>query len=112
MKVSDLIRVGDFCSIVTDKFAADIGVKRGHLLYVAGHKALPESDTDPYTQRIKFFAHIVDHNGHIDASQLYLVDPVSIQKVGKGKQKKLMKIAVQDHPAPVPEVANEEKVSD
>lgn len=97
MDTSKLIRTGDFCTIVTDKFADDIGVKRGHILYIAGHKALPESDTDPYTQRVKFFAHTVDHEGHVDTSKLYLVDPVSIQKVTKGKQKALTKIAKKDH---------------
>lgn len=100
MKTSDLIHNGDFCSIVSDKFAGELGVKRGHSVYVAGNKALPESDSDPYTQRIKFFVHLVDHDGHIDTTKLYLMDPVSIQKVSKSKQKKLMKIAVQDHPAP------------
>ena len=94
---SKFINSGDFCEIVSDKFAEDTGVKRGHIVYVAGLKALPESEADPYTQRIKFFTHLVSHDGHIDASKLYLVDPKSLSKVSKSKQKKLLKVAVEDH---------------
>ncbi len=95
---SKFIINGDFCQIVSDKFAEETGVKRGHLFYVAGHKALPEDEADPYTQRIKFLGHLVDHDGHIDSSKLYLVDPRSLTKVSKSKQKKLLNIAVKDHP--------------
>lgn len=102
---SKLIIGGDFCQITSDKFAEDTGVKRGHLFYVAGHKALPENEADPYTQRIKFFGHLVSKDGHIDSSKLYLVDPRSIAKVSKGKQKKLLDIAVDDHD--VKEVTND-----
>lgn len=96
MDTSKLIFNGDYCQIVTDKFAQELGVKRGHLFYVAGHKALPEHEEDPYTQRIKFFGHLVSKDGHIDSSKLYLVDPKSLAKVSKSKQKKLKSIAVAD----------------
>lgn len=80
----------DFCEIVTDKMQEE-GVKRGQLVYVAGYKALPVSDTDPYNQRIKFFCNLVDKEGHVDP-HLYVIDPVTIQKVSKSKQKKLTKL--------------------
>ena len=97
MDTSKLIHTADFCQIVSDKFAEDTGVKRGHIVYVAGLKALPEDENDPYTQRIKFFVNLVSHDGHVDGSKLYLVDPRSIQKVGKLRQKKLLSIAKADH---------------
>ncbi len=96
MNTDNLIRSLDFCQIVSDKFAEEVGVKRGHIVYVAGHKALPITDEDPYTQRIKFFCHLVDKQGHVDTSKLYLIDPNSIQKVGKLKQKKLTEQAKKD----------------
>lgn len=97
MDTSKLIHPTDFCQIVSDKFAEDTGVKRGHIVYVAGLKALPEDDADPYTQRIKFFVNLVSRDGHVDGKQLYLVDPKSIQKVSKLKQKKLLAIAKADY---------------
>ncbi len=95
MNTDKLIRSLDFCQIVSDKFADEIGVKRNHVVYVAGLKALPVSDEDPYTQRIKFFCHLVKDD-HVDATKLYIVDPTSIQKVGKLKQKKLTQILSED----------------
>ncbi len=97
MDTSKLIRTGDFCEIVSDKFEEEAGVKRGHMVYVAGHKALPESENDPYTQRIKFFVNLVSIDGHVDGTKLYLLDPRSLLKVKAGKQKKLLKIAKSDH---------------
>jgi hypothetical protein len=99
MDTSNFIRTGDFCEIVSDKFTEQTGVKRGHIVYVAGHKALPEDESDPYTQRIKFFVNLVSNDGHVDGGQLYLVDPKSLLKVGKSKQKKLLKMAKTDHEA-------------
>lgn len=90
MNTFSFIRPLDFCEVVTDKLADD-GVKRGQLVYVAGLKALPVSDTDPYTQRIKFFCNLVDKWGHVD-NKLYIMDPISLQKVDKNKQKKFTKI--------------------
>lgn len=97
MDTSKLIRTGDFCEVVSDKFAEETGVKRGHIVYVAGHKALPENENDPYTQRIKFFVNLVSRDGHVDSNKLYLVDPRSILKVTKKKQEKLLSIAKADH---------------
>ena len=92
---SKFIRTGDFCKLVSDKFE-DNDVKRGHLLYVAGHKPLPISEEDPYTQRIKFFVHLVSKDGRIDTTKLYLMDANSMQKVGSRKKKQLLEIAKAD----------------
>lgn len=88
--IDDLIHAGNFCEIITDKFIHE-EVKRGHLVYVAGHKALPEDENDPYTQRIKFFCHLVDKYGHID-ERFFIMDPKSLQRVDKRKQKKFEKL--------------------
>lgn len=92
--VSNLIHNGDFCEIVTDKFLHE-NVKRGHLVYVVGHKALPTDETDPYTQRIKFLAHLVKDE-HVIAKEIYVIDPVSLAKVPERKQKRLVSIFIKD----------------
>jgi hypothetical protein len=91
---SKFIRNGDFCKIVTDKFE-EHGVKRNHLVYVAGHRALPITEEDPYTQRIKFTCHLVTNN-HVVWEHLYLMDANSVQKVSKSQQKKLTSILNED----------------
>ena len=88
MDVSRFIRTGDFCEIVTDKFT-DIGVKRGQHVYVAGHKALPISEEDPYTQRIKFLVHTMEGD-IVKVKDLYLMDANSLLKVDEGKQEYLL----------------------
>lgn len=80
------IMTGDFCEIVTDKFVEE-GIKRGHVVYVAGHKALPMSDEDPYTQRINFFVHIYNPHTYEMGKGLYLMDPKSILPFDEEKQK-------------------------
>ncbi len=83
------IKTGDFCKLVTDKFA-DIGVKRGHLVYVAGHKAFPISEEDPYTQRIKFFVNLYNPHTYDMGKELHLMDANSIQSVPEDEQKALL----------------------
>lgn len=88
------ITADDFCEIVVDTLAND-GLPRGQRVYVIGSRALPISEADPYTQRIKFFAHIVNtkaENGIVETvldPRMFLIDPNSLQKVGKKEQKKL-----------------------
>jgi hypothetical protein len=72
------IKNGDFCFLVTNKFAKTFGMNKGDKVYVAGHKALPISDSDPYTQRIKFFVHTYKDNKM--GQELLLVDPRSIKR--------------------------------
>jgi hypothetical protein len=81
----------DFCEVVTDKFEEQ-GVKRGHIVFVAGHRALPIAEEDPYTQRIKFFTHLFNqHTGEVNPD-LYLMDPLSILPVSDSLQEKYMAI--------------------
>jgi len=83
------IHNGDFCEVVSDKFV-EHGVKRGHLIYVAGHKALPISDEDPYTQRIKFFVHLYNPHEHTMGKELLLMDPNSLSRFDDEKIKALL----------------------
>jgi hypothetical protein len=74
------IRNGNFCEVVSDKFVEE-GIKRGHIVYVAGHKALPISEEDPYTQRIKFFVHLYNEHERTMSKDIYLMDPNSMLPV-------------------------------
>jgi hypothetical protein len=80
METGNLIRTGDFCKVVTDKLASQ-GVKRGHMIYVAGYKALPVDRADPYMQRINFLCNLYNHKTYEMGKELYLIDPVSIERV-------------------------------
>lgn len=92
MKNNKLIHDGDFCMIISDKFE-EHGVKVGHRVYVAGHRAIPEDERDPYTQRIKFFVYLVNKEKHVEFDKgLYLMDPKSLKRVNKGEQHKLQAI--------------------
>lgn len=84
-----LIRVGNFCEVVTDKFVEE-GIKRGHTVYVAGHKALPISEEDPYTQRIKFFVHLYNLHDFSMGKEIYLMDPNSILPFDEISQKNFL----------------------
>lgn len=78
----------DFCEVVVDNLAND-GLARGTRVYIVGSRALPISEADPYTQRVKFFAHIINPKTVELDPRMFLLDPNSIQKVGKNEQKKL-----------------------
>ena len=96
MKNRDLIHDGDFCSIISDKFVEE-GIKVGHRVWVAGHRAIPEDERDPYTQRIKFFVHLVGKDKHVEFGKgLFLMDPRSLRRVNKGEQHKLQVILEED----------------
>lgn len=89
MDIKNLIKTGDFCEITTDQFIHE-DVKRGQLVYVAGAKAFPITEEDPYTQRIKLYVHrLVDEV--VQTQNLYLMDPASVTKASKSRQKKLTK---------------------
>lgn len=81
----------DFCEIITDSLEKD-GLARGSRVYLIGSRALPISEEDPYTQRVKFFAHLLkDSKQMLFDERMFLLDPISIKKVGKNEQEKLTK---------------------
>ena len=91
-----LIKDGDFCEVVSDKFV-EHGTKRGHVVYVAGHKAIPENPEDLYTQRIKLLVHKMDRQGHVLPDEgVYIMDPSSLQKVKQSRQDIFRKILEED----------------
>lgn len=87
MAKDDFIRGGDFCEVVNQQLLNEFGLPQGQRVYIAGSKALPISKEDPYTQRVKFFSHLIV-NKLLDP-RLFLMDPNSLRKVGKKEQKKL-----------------------
>jgi hypothetical protein len=87
--VAKYITTGDLCEVVTDAFVKE-GVKRGHLVYVAGHKALPISEEDPYTQRIKFFIHTYNAIEKVMGKELYLMDANSLVPLDKRETDRLL----------------------
>lgn len=79
--MNKFIKDGNFVTINTNKFAKDFGVKKGSLAYIAGHRAFPISEQNPYTQRIKFFVSLLDENEHVVVRPIYLMDPKSLKLV-------------------------------
>lgn len=103
MKNRDLIHDNDFCMVTSDKFVEE-GVKVGQRVFVAGHRAIPEDERDPYTQRIKFFVYLLNKDKHVDfAKGLFLMDPKSLKRVNKGEQHKLLALLEADIEAATPE---------
>lgn len=89
MVIEGLIKDNDFCEIVVDHLNHD-GLHRGNIVYVAGHQALPISEEDPYTQRIKFFVHPYDHINKKMIRDLFPLDPKSIVRLNDERQKVLI----------------------
>lgn len=88
MKI-DLIKAEDFCEIITDNLEKD-GIKRGQRVMIVGSRALPVSEEDPYTQRVKFFANILTNAETMEFDpRLFLLDPRSVQKLKKREYDKL-----------------------
>lgn len=85
----------DFVEVVTDKFE-EHGVKRGHIVFVAAVKAFPESENDPYTQRIKMLVHLVKDDHVQYEGGLFIMDPHSLQQVSPLRQRNLTNILAQD----------------
>jgi hypothetical protein len=86
--VTNIIKYGDFVEVTTDRLNdADLYV--GNRLFVAGTKAIPEYEADPYILRMKLLVCKVNDEGHIINDKFLMVDPRNVQKVSKTQQKKL-----------------------
>lgn len=109
MKNNKLIHDGDFCMITSDKFE-EHGVKVGQRVWVAGHRAIPEDERDPYTQRIKFFVHLVKDK-HVQTDGIYIMDPKSLKRVNKGEQHKLQEVFNVDFSDPMLQEEYEDTLS-
>jgi hypothetical protein len=84
------IHNNDFCEITTDKILHE-NMKQGAIVFVVGHKALPISEDDPYTQRIKFFCHLFDNHTYTMSKELYPLDPSSLRKLDQSDQENFTK---------------------
>lgn len=83
----NFINVGDFCLITTTELLSD-KVETGDYVWVAGLKAIPISEEDPYTQRIVMLVHRLV-NDHIQSEQLYIIDPGALSKADNETKKRL-----------------------
>lgn len=86
--MENLIYPMTFVAINSDAFV-EHGVENGDIVFVAGTKAVPVSEADPYTQRVKMFVHILDGEKIDTASGLFLMDPNSLVNIDKDEQKRL-----------------------
>lgn len=86
--MNNLIYPMTFVAINSNAFV-EHGVEKGDIVFVAGTKAVPVSDEDPYTQRVKMFVHILDNEKIDTASGLFLMDPNSLINISAEKNKRL-----------------------
>ena len=92
VKLNDLIYPMTFAKINSDAFE-EHEVYKGDTIFVAGTKAVPISDEDPYTQRVKMFVHLLDETEKVDtASGLFLMDPHSLVNVDKEENERLIEL--------------------
>ncbi len=74
-----LIFPGDVV-VVKDHHLKKDGLPSGSRVIVAWTKALPLSEDDPYTQRIKLFVQKVGEDDNPDTSSpIYVIDPRSVK---------------------------------
>lgn len=93
------INVGDFCIITTTELLSD-KVATGDYVWVAGVRAVPLTEEDPYTQRIVMLVHRLI-NEHIQSDQLYVIDPVALTKTDSETKKRLHNQLELDYPTKI-----------
>lgn len=84
----EYIQPNTFVRLNTDA-PEESGVENGQLLFVAGLKALPIDETDPYLQRIFAIVHFVDDDDHVDLEQIGIADPRELEPVDEEEAKLL-----------------------
>lgn len=86
----DYINQGDFCFVQVDHLE-EHGLAKGGLCFVAGMRAFPITEEDPYTQRIQCLVHRCNDGGEIDMEAgFFVVDPDSLKKVSPEDQEDFM----------------------
>ncbi len=88
-EMKDLIYPRTFVAINSDAFV-EHGIEKGTIVFVAGTKAVPVSEEDPYTQRVKMFVHILDEEKIDTSSGLFLMDPHSLINISSEENKRLL----------------------
>ena len=81
------IHTMEFVRVTTDKLEGD-GLAKNSVVLVIALKALPVSEEDPWTQRIKLFVHkTVD--GYVDQyAGIFVIDPISVEKLSEEENEK------------------------
>lgn len=92
MNIEALIHPMTFAAINSDAFV-EHGVNKGDIVFVAGTRAVPISDDDLYTQRVKMFVHKINEDETIDfKGGLFLMDPNSLVNIDKGENDRLFEL--------------------
>lgn len=76
-----MIRENEVLEVINDKLEAD-GLSVGSRVVVVSVKAVPLSEEDPYTQRIKFFVAKLKEDETGIEEQLFVIDPTSVKSTG------------------------------
>ena len=71
----------DVVVITNDKLEAD-GLPINTRVIVAGLKALPLTEDDPYTQRIKLFVQKINETEDGVEGPIFMIDPASVKETG------------------------------
>lgn len=81
---SSFLRPDDFATVVADSFIVKDKMNKGDVVWIAGTKAVPINEADPYTQRLCMIVHKVE-NKHIITKPLYIIDPAALEKITEDK---------------------------
>lgn len=85
------IHTMEFVRVTTDKLEGD-GLPAGSIVMVGALKALPVSEEDPWTQRIKLFVHKTE-NDYVDvAAGIFVIDPTSVEKLSEEENERIYKV--------------------
>lgn len=82
----------DFVRIVVDTLS-EHGLNNGDIVFVTGSKALPVSQEDPYTQRIKLFVQPMEGDNIINDKGIFMIDPKSVERIDDDENKRLYEVA-------------------
>lgn len=89
MGATEYIRPFTFVTINHDDLAEEHSIKKGDILFVAGAKAFPLSEEDPYTQRIFMFVQKMAGDMIDDEAGFFVMDPHSLLNVDKDENDRL-----------------------
>lgn len=93
-----MVKVGDFCTVVSNKRLKDSGLKTGDEVYVITQRALPVKRSDPYLQRVYSVVVKVSEEGSImlpnsegedNGNRSIIVDPRNLEKVSEERGQQL-----------------------
>lgn len=89
MDSSEYIKPFTFVTINHNDLAEEHGIKEGDTLFVAGAKAFPLTEDDPYTQRVFMFVQKMAGDMIDDEGGFFVMDPHSLSNVSKEENDRL-----------------------